>query len=50
MEKYIIITSKAFEKMEKFQSRINDQARKGYRVVNMTHTGGTLAVLFEKTS
>ncbi len=48
MEKYIIVTSKAFEKTEKFQARINDLARKGYRVVNMTHTGGSLCVLFEK--
>ncbi len=50
MEKYIILTSKAFEKMDKFQSRLNDQSRKGYKALSMTHTGGSLCVLFEKIS
>ena len=50
MEKYIILVSKTFEKMDKYQARVNDQARKGYRAVSMVHSGGALCTLFKKIS
>lgn len=50
MEKYIILSSKTFEKIEKFQVRVNEQARKGYKAISMSHTGGNMCVLFEKIS
>ena len=51
MKKYQILKKKMFEGTEKFESRLNEECRKGYRPVSMTydHTVG-LVVLLEKTS
>ncbi len=50
MDKYMILQRKAFEKAATFEKRLNEQARKGYRAVNL-HTGqGGWAVLMEKMS
>lgn len=49
MEKYVIIRGKAFESMDKFQKRINEQASKGYKAVNIAGNMGTI-VLMEKIS
>lgn len=48
MEKYIIVRGKAFESIDKFQKRVNEQASKGYRAISITGTMGTI-VLMEKT-
>jgi len=50
MEKYVLVQGKAFEKLAKYQTRLNDQARKGYRAVSMSNTSGVLCTLFEKIS
>lgn len=47
MEKYIILRGKAFESLDKFQKRVNEQAAKGYRAVNLAGNMGTI-VLMEK--
>ena len=46
MEKYVIVRVKAFEKAEKYQKRINEQAAKGYRAISITAAGNV--VLMEK--
>jgi hypothetical protein len=48
MEKYIILRVKAFEKAEKYQKRVNDQAAKGYKAISITSHGNV--VLMEKIS
>lgn len=47
MDKYIILRTKSFESLEKFQKRINEQAMKGYRAVCFGGQTGGL-VLMEK--
>lgn len=51
MKKYRIFKKKMFEGMEKYEARLNDECRKGYRPISMTydHTTG-ICVLLEKTS
>jgi hypothetical protein len=51
MKKYVIFKKKMFESIEKFEARLNDECRKGYRPISLTsdHTYGTM-VLLEKTS
>jgi hypothetical protein len=48
MEKYIIVRGKAFESVDKFQKRVNEQAAKGYKALSITGAAGTI-VLMEKT-
>ena len=48
MEKYKFIKRKGFEKMEKFEARINEMATNGWRVVNFTQDHGGLVALMEK--
>jgi len=52
MKKYKIFKKKIFEGVDKFESRLNDECRKGYRPISMTsdQSGATLVVLLEKTS
>lgn len=49
MKKYRIFKKKMFEGMEKYESRLNDECRKGYRPISMTydHTTG-ICVFLEK--
>ena len=51
MKKYQFFKKKMFEGMEKFESRLNEECRKGDRPISMTydHTTG-ICVLLEKTS
>jgi hypothetical protein len=49
MEKYIIVRGKAFESVDKFQKRVNEQAAKGYKAINVAGQIGTV-VLMEKLS
>lgn len=48
MDKYVLIRSKVFESTDKFQKKVNDQARKGYRAVNISGMEGGYVVLMEK--
>jgi hypothetical protein len=51
MKKYVIFKKKMFESIEKFESRLNEECRKGYRPISMTYDQTTgLVVLLEKTS
>ncbi|MBO6517147.1 MAG: hypothetical protein JJ975_11410 [Bacteroidia bacterium] len=50
MDKYMILQRKAFEKTVAFEKRINEQARKGYRAVNLYVGQAGWAVLMEKIS
>lgn len=51
MKKYQFFKKKVFERLERFEERLNEECRKGYRPVSMAydHTNG-LVVLLEKTS
>ncbi len=48
MEKYVLLKVKPFESLKKFQARINEQARKGYRAINITGQHGAQVILMEK--
>ena len=48
MDKYVIVRSKVFESTEKFQKKINEQARKGYKAVNIAGMEGGYVVLMER--
>lgn len=51
MKKYVIFKKKLFESLEKYEDRLNEECRKGYRPVSMTsdyHSG--LMVLLEKSN
>ena len=48
MDKYKLLTSKAFESKEKFQIRLNEKASEGYKAVNIAGTPGVYTVLMEK--
>jgi hypothetical protein len=52
MKKYQLFKKKLFEGMEKFEARLNEECRKGYRPISMStdHNGATFVVLLEKTS
>ncbi len=49
MEKYILVRGKAFESVDKFQKRVNEQAAKGYKAISVAGQVGTI-VLMEKLS
>jgi hypothetical protein len=48
MDQYVIIRSKVFESTEKFQKKVNEQARKGYKAVNIAGMEGGYVVLMER--
>ena len=51
MKKYQIFKKKMIEGVEKFEDRLNEECRKGYRPISMTYDHSTgLVVLLEKTS
>lgn len=51
MKKYVIFKKKLFETLEKFEDRLNEECRRGYRPISMTkEPNGSLIVLLEKTS
>ncbi|MCB9185801.1 MAG: hypothetical protein H6601_03560 [Flavobacteriales bacterium] len=51
MKKYQIFKRKMFESLEKFEARLNEECRKGYRPISIAsdQTNGTV-ILLEKTS
>jgi hypothetical protein len=49
MKKYLLFKKRMFESIEKFEERLNEECRKGYRPVSMaTEPSSTLIVLLEK--
>jgi hypothetical protein len=51
MKKYQIFKKKMFESMEKYETRLNDECRKGYRLISMTYDYTTgICVLLEKVN
>jgi hypothetical protein len=49
MKKYLIFKKKLFETLGKFEDRLNEECRKGYRPISMTRDpNGSLVVLLEK--
>jgi hypothetical protein len=49
MDKYKFLKKGLFESLEKFQTRINEQARKGYKAISMAkESNGYMVVLFER--
>lgn len=51
MKKYQLFKKKLFESVEKFEARLNEECRKGYRPVGIaSESNGYLIVMLEKTS
>jgi len=52
MKKYQLFAQRMFESREKFEDRLNEECRKGYRAISMTtdHYGGKQVILLEKTN
>lgn len=50
--KFKFLSKKMFESAEKFEVRLNEECRKGYRPISMSADSGanTIVVLLEKTS
>ncbi len=48
MDKYVIIKSSVFESAAKFEKKVNDQAHKGYKAINIAGMEGGYVVLMEK--
>ena len=49
LQRYRFLKQKTFESQEKFEIRMNDECRKGWKVVNLASYGsGFLIVLLEK--
>jgi hypothetical protein len=51
MKKYVIFKKRLFESMGKFEDRLNEECRKGYRAISMASDYNSgLVVLLEKTN
>jgi hypothetical protein len=48
MNRYRIIKKKAFESLEKFESRMNSECGNGWRIVNLCSDNHTIYVLLER--
>ena len=48
MGNYKFLSSKTFEKLEKFEKRVNEMSAQGWRVVNFASDNGIMTVLFER--
>lgn len=48
MERYRLFKRGIFESLEKFEKRLNDECRRGYRAVSVSQSDGTTLVLLEK--
>lgn len=48
LQRYRIFKPKAFESSTKFENRLNEEVRKGWRVINMVRYGSGFAVLLER--
>lgn len=51
LHRYRFFTQKAFESHTKFEVRLNEEVRKGWRAIGITGSGGgTLVVMLERES
>jgi hypothetical protein len=52
MKKYQLFAQKMFESRERFEDRLNEECRKGYRAISMTNDQftGRPIILLEKTA
>jgi hypothetical protein len=52
MKKYQLFAQKMFETREKFEDRLNEECRKGYRPLSIAanHTSGGSIILLEKVN
>lgn len=48
MKSYQFLKKGSFENLDKFEKRINEEASKGYKVVNFTQDHGVIIVMLEK--
>ncbi len=48
MNNYKFIRQKAFEKMDKFEKRVNDATMQGWKVNSIASDNGTVTVLLER--
>ena len=48
MKSYKFLKKGAFENMEKFEKRVNEEASKGLRVINFTQDHSGIIVLLER--
>lgn len=49
LQRYRFFVQKAFESRQKFENRLNEETRKGWRAVSITGSGGgTLVVMLER--
>ncbi len=48
MKTYKFFKKKAFESLDSFEKRLNEQANQGQKVVNFTQDHGSIIVLLEK--
>ncbi len=48
MNQYRLIKQKVFETTEKFETRLNDECGRGWRVVNLAGNGNGLVALLER--
>lgn len=46
--KFRLLKKKAFESLEKFEIRLNDECQNGWRAISMSSDNGTLIVLLER--
>lgn len=49
MNSYKFLKKKAFESMDSFEKKLNEQAAQGQRVVSFTQEHGSIIVLLERT-
>lgn len=48
MATYKFLSSKTFEKLTKFEKRVNEMSAQGWKAVNFTSDNGIMTVLFER--
>lgn len=51
IQRYRFLRQKTFESIDKFELRLNEETRKGWKALNVSNSGGgTLLVLLERES
>ncbi|MFK7952913.1 MAG: hypothetical protein AB8B73_08700 [Ekhidna sp.] len=48
MKNYKFLKKGAFENLDKFEKRVNEETARGLRVINFTQDHGSIIVLLEK--
>jgi len=50
MDKVKIITKGVFESVSKFEARVNEFSREGWKAISISSDGGGMAVLMERNT